>query len=74
MPVFAGDAARLRELDELLVRYVVRGLPDWAKPRRNATRSCLLDLPDPELFGYLAGRSPPDGDPMIEDVIARIRQ
>ena len=54
----------MRELDELLLRYVVRRLP-------HASR---LELPDPELFGYLAGRGPRAAvDPMIEDVIARIR-
>ena len=63
----------MRELDELLLRYVVRRLPHAGRGERDAF-ACLLDLPDPELFGYLAGRGPRAAvDPMIEDVITRIR-
>ena len=63
----------MRELDELLLRYVVRRLPHASRGERDAF-ACLLDLPDPELLGYLAGRGPrAAADPMIEDVIARIR-
>ena len=63
----------MRELDELLLRYAERILPEASPAERDAFAS-LLDLPDPELFGYLAGRGPrAAADPMIEDVIARIR-
>ena len=47
----------MRELDELLLRYVERRLPRRAAGERDAF-ACLLELPDPELFGYLAGRRP----------------
>jgi antitoxin CptB len=63
----------MRELDELLLRYVERRLPQAGPGERDAF-ACLLDLPDPELFGYLAGRRPrAAADPMIENVVARIR-
>ena len=63
----------MRELDELLARYVEHRLPQ-ATPRERDAFASLLELPDPELFGYLAGRpSPPPADPDLVDVIARIR-
>jgi antitoxin CptB len=64
----------MRELDELLARYVERRLPQATPCERDAFAS-LLELPDPELFSYLAGRpSPPlSADPTLVDVIARIR-
>ena len=63
----------MRELDELLLRYLERQLPQAGPDERDAFAS-LLDLPDPELFGYLAGRQPrAAADPMIENVVARIR-
>ena len=63
----------MRELDELLLRYLERQLPQ-AGPAELEAFASLLDLPDPELFGYLAGRRPrPVADPMIENVVARIR-
>lgn len=63
----------MRELDVLLLRYLERRLPQAGPDERDAFAS-LLDLPDPELFGYLAGRRPrAAADPMIEHVVARIR-
>ena len=63
----------MRELDELLLRYVERRLPGAEQRERDAF-ACLLDLPDPDLFGYLAGGAPrASADPMLEHVIARIR-
>ena len=63
----------MRELDELLLRYIERRLPRAERDERDAFAS-LLELPDPELFGYLAGRRPRAAtDPMIANVIARIR-
>ena len=63
----------MRELDVLLLRYLERRLPRAGPDERDAFAS-LLDLPDPELFGYLAGRRPrAAADPMIEHVVARIR-
>jgi antitoxin CptB len=63
----------MRELDELLLRYVERRLPLAAAGER-AAFACLLELPDPELLGYLAGRRPRAvADPMLEHVLAHIR-
>jgi succinate dehydrogenase flavin-adding protein (antitoxin of CptAB toxin-antitoxin module) len=64
----------MRELDELLLRYVERRLSRAGRCERDAF-ACLLDMPDPELYGYLAGQAPPGAktDPMIEDVVTRIR-
>ena len=63
----------MRELDELLLRYLERQLPHAADCERDAF-AALLELPDPELFGYLAGRRPPRCavDPILEDVVAHI--
>jgi len=63
----------MRELDELLLRYLERQLPHAADRERDAF-AALLELPDPELFGYLAGRRPAryTADPMLDDVVARI--
>jgi antitoxin CptB len=64
----------MRELDELLLRYVERRLPRATQGERDAFAR-LLDLPDPDLFGYLVGQRPqgPTGNPVLEDVVARIR-
>jgi antitoxin CptB len=64
----------MRELDELLARYVERRLPQAGPDERDAFAS-LLELPDPELFRYLAGRpsTSAPADPTLIDVIARIR-
>jgi antitoxin CptB len=63
----------MRELDELLLRYLERRLPRADRDERDAFAS-LLDLPDPELFDYLAGGRPRAAtDPTIANVIARIR-
>ncbi|MCI0434330.1 MAG: succinate dehydrogenase assembly factor 2 [Gemmatimonadetes bacterium] len=64
----------MRELDELLLRYLEHRLPQ-ATPRERDAFACLLELPDPELFGYLAGHRPRHAaaDPTLEYVIARIR-
>ena len=63
----------MRELDELLLRYLELRLPHAAERERDAFAG-LLELPDPELLGYLAGQRPPSAtaDPMLEDVVARI--
>jgi antitoxin CptB len=64
----------MRELDELLARYVERSLPR-ADPRERDAFASLLELPDPELFRYLVGRpsTSAPADPALIDVIARIR-
>ena len=54
----------MRELDVLLLRYLERRLPHASRGERDAFAR-LLELPDPELFGYLAGRGPrAAADPM----------
>ena len=63
----------MRELDELLLRYVDRCLPEAEQGERDAFAR-LLELPDPDLFGYLARGTPrAAADPMLEHVILRIR-
>ncbi len=64
----------MRELDELLLRYVTARWPLASRGERDAF-ACLLELPDPELFGYLAGRGPRVAavHPLIPHVIERIR-
>jgi antitoxin CptB len=61
----------MRELDALLLRYLERDYPRAPRPEREAFEQ-LLELPDPQLFGYLVGREPAPGD-SIADVVARIR-
>lgn len=73
------DRARLRwrcrrgmkELDLLLLRFLEQEYPAASLPERAAFTS-ILDLQDPEIFGYLVGRAVPS-DEYIRHVIARIR-
>jgi antitoxin CptB len=60
----------MRELDELLVRYLQRDFAGASSGERAAFGE-LLDLPDPQLFGYLVGREQPP-NPHWRDVLARI--
>lgn len=62
----------MRELDEMLLRYVERGLPEADRCERDAF-ACLLELSDPELYRLLAGPPGTARDPHIEQVAARIR-
>jgi antitoxin CptB len=65
-PEAARDVARLRwrcrrgmrELDVLLLRYLDRDWPTASSAERAAFAQ-LVDLQDPELFGYLVGRAEP---------------
>lgn len=62
----------MKELDELLGRFLEADYE--AAPA--ATRSAfarLLELPDPELYALLSGRTGA-GEPELGDVIARIRR
>ena len=61
----------MRELDELLARYL-DGAYKRAPESEKATFRELLELPDPELIGYLLG-SQEHADPQIADVIETIR-
>jgi antitoxin CptB len=60
----------MRELDQLLVRYLDRDFAGASSRERAAFRE-LLDLPDPELFGYLVGREQPS-NPQWRDLLARL--
>jgi antitoxin CptB len=62
----------MRELDELLTRYLEHDYPAASAAERDAFAR-ILDLQDPEIFGYLVGRSTPDEEG-IRHVVARIRR
>ena len=80
MPDAVADVAKLRwgcrrgmrELDVVLTRYVDRVWPT-ASPAERRAFAQLLELQDPELFGYLVGRSSPTEDDQ-RAVIACIRR
>ena len=61
----------MRELDELLARYLDDAYVRAPETKKAAFRE-LLELPDPELIGYLLG-SHEHSDPQIADVIETIR-
>jgi antitoxin CptB len=61
----------MRELDVLLLRYLEQEYPSAAAAERAAFIR-ILELQDPELFGYLVGRATPE-DAAVRHVIARIR-
>lgn len=61
----------MKELDALLVRYLEHEYDRATSVEREAFAR-LLDLQDPELFGYLVGREAP-ADAVLRHVIARIR-
>lgn len=79
-PVQAGEISRLRwrcrrgmrELDVLLTRYLEQDYLQ-AAPCDRAAFGRILDLQDPEIFGYLLGRTVPE-DASLHHVIARIRR
>ena len=62
----------MRELDVMLTRYVDRV---WAtaSPTERSAFAQLVELQDPELFGYLVGRASPAEDEQ-RAVIACIRR
>jgi antitoxin CptB len=62
----------MKELDVLLVRYLEQDYPS-ASPVDRAAFARILDLQDPELFGYLVGRDSPT-DAGLCHVLARIRR
>ena len=61
----------MKELDVLLVRYLEQEYPA-ASPADRAAFALILELQDPELFGYLVGRDSPS-DAGLRHVLARIR-
>jgi antitoxin CptB len=62
----------MRELDVMLTRYLDR---EWAtaSPAERDAFTQLVELQDPELFGYLVGRTTPTED-AERAVIACIRR
>ncbi len=60
----------MRELDELLLRYLETRYPDDSDSDKAAFRE-VLALSDPELNAYLLQRQTPDSD-LIARVIDRI--
>jgi antitoxin CptB len=62
----------MRELDMLLVRYLDQEYPSAAAGDRAAFVR-ILELQDPDLFGYLVGQTTPEDD-AVRHVIARIRR
>ena len=60
----------MRELDQLLLAYLERGY-DTADQVERAVFERLLDLPDPELWGYFTQREHP-AEPELGALIDRI--
>jgi len=57
----------MRELDDLLIRW----LDDHWEEASDADKSAfqaLLEVPDPELVGYLLNRQQPDSEPIARIV------
>ncbi len=75
----SADLARLRwrsrrgmrELDAVLQSFVQSSVAELDADEL-ARFEQILDLPDPELFAYLTGRSAPE-DPAIARLVDRIR-
>ncbi len=61
----------MKELDLVLLRYLEHHYPAAPERERGAFER-ILDLQDPEVFGYLVGRDVPKDD-ALRDVVARIR-
>jgi len=62
----------MRELDELLVRYL-ENVFDRAPDSEKTTFRELLELPDPELIGYLLGSQVVE-DRKLYDLVNKIKQ
>ncbi len=60
----------MRELDDLLIRYLERRYESADDDEKSAFRA-VLELPDPELNGYLLQKQVPDSE-SIAVVIERI--
>jgi antitoxin CptB len=61
----------MKELDVLLLRYLEHEYPA-AAPEERAAFARILELQDPEIFGYLVGRTLP-ADETLRHVLTRIR-
>ncbi len=62
----------MRELDVMLTRYIDRVWPTASPPEREAFAQ-LIEMQDPDLFGYLVGRTQPTEESQLA-VIACIRR
>lgn len=62
----------MRELDELLTRFLDHDYPAASAAERDAFAR-LLELQDPEIFGYVVGRNTPSEEG-LRHVVARIRR
>jgi len=65
----------MRELDELLVRYLDDCYPADSEDDKAAFRA-VLELADPELNGYLLQRQTPSSEPIarvINRILSRIK-
>jgi len=72
MPEIRWQCRRgMRELDELLLRYLENDYQQAGDPEKHAFRS-LLALSDPELIGYLLQQQEPPAD--FHLVIRKIRR
>ncbi len=61
----------MQELDILLTRYLERDYPAASPAERDAFVR-ILELQDPEIFGYLVGRATPD-EALLRHVVDRLR-
>lgn len=57
----------MRELDELLLRFLDSGYAR-ASAEEKAGFRLLLELPDPDLVGYLLYRQQPESDALVRIV------
>jgi antitoxin CptB len=62
----------MRELDVLLLRYLEEEYPR-ASPEERDAFARILELQDPEIFGYLVGRDSP-AEASLRHVVVRIRR
>jgi antitoxin CptB len=62
----------MRELDVLLSRYLERHYPTASRADRDAFER-ILELQDPQIFGYLLGGELP-AEASLRHVVARIRR
>ncbi len=62
----------MKELDVVLLRYLEEEFPQASSEDRDAFAR-ILELQDPELFGYLVGRDTP-AEASLCHVVARIRR
>jgi antitoxin CptB len=62
----------MKELDLVLLRYLEQDYPQASRADRDAFAR-ILELQDPDLFGYLVGRDIPV-EASLRHVVSRIRR